>query len=58
MFKVEWQEMDRNEWARKIGTEEGFNELIKIVTNKYGEYDSRQKAFVKRIPAPPNEDID
>lgn len=58
MFKMEWQEMDRDEWARKIGTKEGFEELIRMVTDKYGEYDPRQKAFVKReviLPAPTTE---
>jgi hypothetical protein len=50
--------MDRDEWARKIGTKEGFEELIRMVTDKYGEYDPRQKAFVKReviLPAPTTE---
>ncbi len=53
MFKQEWKEMDRDEWARKIGTEEGMKELIKLVTDKYGEYDPKQKAFVKVWPIPP-----
>ncbi len=50
MFKQEWKEMDRDEWARKIGTEEGMKELIKLVTDTYGDYDPRQKAFVKVEP--------
>jgi hypothetical protein len=55
MFKQEWKQMDRDEWARKIGTEEGMKDLIKLVTDKYGEYDPVQKAFVKVGPIPPGE---
>jgi hypothetical protein len=47
VLKREWKEMNRDEWARKIGTEEGMKELVKLVTEKYGEYDPRQQAFVK-----------
>jgi hypothetical protein len=52
VFKREWKEMDRDEWAHKIGTETGMEELIKRVTDKYGEYDPQQKAFVKRTMLP------
>jgi hypothetical protein len=55
MFKQEWKKMDRDEWARKIGTEEGMKELMKLATDKYGEYDPVQKAFVKVEPIPPGE---
>ncbi len=52
IFKQEWKKIDRDEWARKIGTEEGMKELIKLVTDKYGEYDPGQKVFVKVEPIP------
>jgi hypothetical protein len=55
MFEQEWKKIDRDEWARKIGTEDGMEELIKLVTDKYGEYDLRQKAFVKIEPILPGE---
>jgi hypothetical protein len=55
MFKQEWKKMDRDEWARKIGTEEGMKELIKSVTDKYGEYDPKRRAFIKIEPIPPGE---
>ncbi len=32
-FRQEWSKMDRDEWARKIGTEEGMEELVRLVTN-------------------------
>ena len=51
MFKHEWKKINRDEWAGKIVTEEGMNELVKWVTDKYGEYDSERKKFVKTITA-------
>lgn len=32
-FRQEWSKMDRDEWARKISTEEGLEELIRMVTD-------------------------
>ena len=32
-FVQEWKEMDKDEWARKIGTEEGMEELIRLVAD-------------------------
>ncbi len=32
-FRKEWKKMDRNEWAQKIRTEEGMEELIRRVTD-------------------------
>lgn len=49
LFKHEWKKMNRDEWAGKIGTEEGMNELMKQVTDKYGEYDPKRKMFVKTV---------
>ena len=45
MFKHEWKKINRDEWAGKIVTEEGMNELVKSVDDKYGEYDSERKKF-------------
>lgn len=39
LLRGEWMRMDRDEWANKIGTEEGMQELVALVTDKYGEYD-------------------
>ncbi len=46
-FQLEWKKMNREEWANKIGTEEGMQELVALVTDKYGEYDPEQRAFIK-----------
>jgi hypothetical protein len=51
LFQLEWKKMNRDEWARKISTEEGMNELVKQVMDKYGEYDPKRKKFVKTITA-------
>ena len=32
-FRIEWSKLDRDEWARKIGTEDGMEELIRLVTD-------------------------
>lgn len=51
MFKHEWKKMNRDEWVGEFGTEEGMNELVERVTDKYGEYDPERKKFVKTITA-------
>ncbi len=49
MFKYEWKKMNRDEWAGKIGTEDGMKELVVQITDKYGEYDPECKKFVQTI---------
>lgn len=49
LFQTEWKTMDRNEWSNKIGTEEGLQELVALVTSKYGEYDPERYVFSKAI---------